>query len=137
MATRIQNSHLLEDVFGHFPSFHDAEVLRIVLERASGVAVLPTLEADIYTFEVTSEIKDGKYILKNRLLVTFQFLEIDELALEGFNHQNVLQELLIMDISDQQLEWLKFDVRFEGIFGVDVRFRCRNVKIVEVKPMPA
>jgi hypothetical protein len=132
-VAKIQNIHLLEDVFGCFPSFHDAEVLRIVLDRGDG-GVLPTLEAHIYVFEMTSEIKDGKYILKNRSLVTFQFVEIDELSLEGFNHQNVLSALSINNISDQQSESLKFEVHFGGIFGVDVRFRCRDVKIAAVEP---
>jgi hypothetical protein len=130
---RIQNVHLLEDVFDYFPSFHDAEVLRIILDRGDK-GRLPTLEAQIYVFEMTSEIKDGKYVLKNHTLVTFQFVEIDELSLDGFNHQNVLSALSINNISDQQSESLKFEVHFGGIFGVDVRFRCRDAIIAAVEP---
>ena len=31
--SNIQNEHLLTDVFGRFPSFHDAEVIGISLNR--------------------------------------------------------------------------------------------------------
>jgi hypothetical protein len=130
---KIQNIHLLESVFGYFPSFHDAEVLRIVLDRR-GEGILPTMEAQIYVFEMTSEVEDGKCVLKNRSIITFQFIDIDQLALDGFNQQNVLSGLNISDISDDQLEPLKFEVRFEGIFGIDAHFRCRDVRIVRVEP---
>ena len=130
---RIENVHLLEDVFGYFPSFHDAEVLRIILNRES-VGILPTLEAEIYVFEITSQVVDGKYVCEKHTRVTFQFHEIDGLILEGFNNQNVLQGLSIKDISDHQLENLKFEVGIEGNFGVEARFKCRSIKIVSVEP---
>jgi len=130
---KIENIHLLEDVFGYFPSFHDAEVLRIVLDRESN-GLLPTLEALIHVFEMTSEVRDRKYVLKNHTLVMFQFQEIDGIELNGFNHQNVLQGLSIKDISDRQLESLKFDVTFDGVFGVDASFKCRAITIVSVAP---
>jgi hypothetical protein len=133
LMLKIENIHLIEEVFGRFPSFHDAEVLQIVLRRES-IGTLPTLEAQIHVFEMTSQIKNGRYVLKHHSLVTFQFLEIDGLNLDGFNHQNVLQGLSIKDISDYQLENLKFEVGFDGIFGVDARFKCRSVKIVSVAP---
>ena len=94
------------------------------------------LEAQIHVFEMTSEVVDGKYVLTKHSLVTFQFLEIDGLALDGFNHQNVLAGLFIKDISDSQPDSPKFDVVMEGIFGVDARFKCRSVKIVSVEPFP-
>jgi hypothetical protein len=131
--TKIENKHLLEDIFGHFPSFHDAEVLRIELNRED-IRTLPTFEAQIHIFEATSEVKDGQYVLRHHNIVTFRFLEIDELTVKGFNNQNVLSDLTINDISDQQLEWLNFDVHFDGIFGTDIRFKCGSVKIVSVQP---
>jgi hypothetical protein len=134
--TKIANVHLLEEVFGGFPSFHDAEVLRIVLSCES-IETLPTLEAKIHVFEMTSEIKNGSYVLKHHSLVTFQFLEIDGLRLNGFNNQNVLQGLSVKDISDQQLENLKFEVGFDGVFGVEAHFKCRAVTIVSVVPFQA
>jgi hypothetical protein len=129
----ITNVQLLEDIFGYFPSFHDAEVLRIVLDR-KGEGRSPTLEARVHVFEMTSEVVDGKYVLRHHTLVTFEFVGVDELALEGFNGQNVLQELSIVEISDRQSDVLKFEVQFYGIFGVEMGFRCRDVRIESAEP---
>ncbi len=134
MKAAIVNSHLLEDIFGYFPSFHDAEVLRVTLYRESAVRKLPTLEAQIHVFEITPEIENEHYVLKNHTLVTFRFSEIDELSWNGFNHQNVLSDLIIKDISDHQLERLKFEVQFDGIDDIDLHFRCRSIEITKVEP---
>lgn len=130
---KIENIQLLENVFGHFPSFHDAEVLRIALTRKD-IRTLPTLEAEVHVFEMTSEIKDERYVLQHHSLVTFQFLEIDELSLNDFNNQNVLQGLFIQDVSSDQLENIKFEVSFDGIHGMDARFKCSSIKILSVTP---
>ena len=63
VETKIQNSHLLTDVFGRWPSFHDAEVTRIVLDRDE----TPYLEATIHVFEMTSQIEHGAYVLKTHI----------------------------------------------------------------------
>src|SRR5688572_9083676 len=116
---KILNIHLLTDIFGRFPSFHDAEVLKITLNRELRGSFSPSLEAVIHVFERTSEIgENNKYLLKNHSAVTFRFEQIYQLAVEDFNHQNVLQGLRITDFSKSQPESLKFEVFFEGIFGV-------------------
>ncbi len=130
---KIGNINLLVDVFGRFPSFHDAEVVRIVLNRA-GVKTRPTLDAQIHVFEMTSELKDGRYVLKHHTLVTFQFIEVDSLSLDGFNNQNVLSGLSINDVSDHQLDNTNFEVSFDGIHGVDAQFTCLSIRIVDVTP---
>jgi hypothetical protein len=58
---QILNSEALTGVFGSWPSFHDAEVLRIRLNR-SGPGTSPALEADIHLFEISPEVgPDGTY----------------------------------------------------------------------------
>jgi hypothetical protein len=118
IESKIQNSHLLTDIFGRWPSFHDAEVLRIMLDRDEARLFGPYLQATIHLFEMTPQIDErGRYVLKNHVAVTFRFIEIYELKLEDFNHQNVLQGLSIYNVSDRQLERIKFEVSFDGIFG--------------------
>lgn len=131
---KIEDVHLLTSVFGRFPSFHDAEVRRINLIRKD-VKVLPTLEAQIYVFEMTSEVREGRYVLKNESLVTLGFFEIDGLTVSDFNNQNVLQDLYIQVVSDRQMENIKFDVSFEGLDGLDAKFSCRAVKVLSVTPI--
>jgi len=64
---RIDNARALTDVFGRWPSFHDAEIHRIRLDR--GIAGPPSLEADVNVFEITSDVTpSGYYALKNHTL---------------------------------------------------------------------
>jgi hypothetical protein len=130
-ANKIKNSNLLTGIFGEWPSFHDAEVLKIVLDRASeGEDDGPNLEADIHVFEVTSEIDDkGLYNLTKHTLVRLAFLVLDELLLTDFNHQNVLMTLGIVDISDRQLERIKFEVVFSASWGVAAKFQCSAIEV--------
>jgi hypothetical protein len=47
-------------IFGYWPSFHDAEVVRLELLRTEPFELGPALLADIHTFEMTDEIgSDG------------------------------------------------------------------------------
>jgi Asp-tRNA(Asn)/Glu-tRNA(Gln) amidotransferase C subunit len=135
MESKIQNSHLLTGIFGRWPSFHDAEVLRITLDRGESGSFEPSLEAVIHVFEMTSEVDDkGYYLLKNHVAVCFRFREIVNLSLEGFNQQNVLQHLAIDHLSDREQDKVKFKVVFEGIFGVEAEFHCESISIESVEP---
>jgi hypothetical protein len=135
-ANKIKNSNLLTEIFGEWPSFHDAEVLKIVLDRTSeGEDDGPNLEADIHVFEMTSEIdEEGFYKLVKHTLVRLAFLELYELSLTDFNHQNVLWGLGITDISDRQLERIKFEVVFSASWGVAAKFQCAAVEVRSVEP---
>src|SRR5688572_8360888 len=97
---RIAGADKLLAVFGYWPSFHDAEVVRITLDRRSpaGELVDPTLDALIHTWEMTDAVNEaGSYVLRHHVLVHLRFQGIDELQLEAFNHQNVLFGLTIAD----------------------------------------
>jgi len=130
----IKNSNLLTQVFGRWPSFHDAEVISMELFRNAGGVSQPNLRSKIHVFEMTSEIDaQGFYVLKNNVLVTFLFGGIDESFVNGFNQQNVLWGLSIADISPRQLERLQFEVNFASSFGVQAEFKCSNVEIEVVE----
>jgi hypothetical protein len=130
---KIHNSHLLTDIFGYWPSFHDAEVISIELQRAQEELEGPTLRARIYVFETTKEVDDRDYyVRKNHAILEFLFKGVDESIIKSFNHQNCLWELTILDISARQLEKLKFQVHFASSFGVEAEFKCAAVEIVQV-----
>jgi len=95
----IEGHQLVLERFGMWPSFHDGEVHRIVLDRnkrnAAGSAV-PTLEIQIRGWIMTSEVSEsGHYHYKQAhdSVVHFVFEDVFDLELEGFNHQNVLSSL--------------------------------------------
>ncbi len=101
-------------VFGYWPSFHDAEVLRFSLDRKGhGDPHGPTVESIVHVFEITSEISPkGQYALAKHSLVTFRFLEVDALELSEFDQRNSLWALEIVNIAARQMERVKFAVRF-------------------------
>jgi hypothetical protein len=131
--TDIQNSQALTNIFGKWPSFHDAEIVRICLNREGKKG--PYLEACIYVFEQSSEVDEtGHYILKNPTLVTFHFTHIVLESLKWFNQQNVLWDLEITDILPQKNEGCNFRVEMPSSFGCEARFNCREIIVDKVEP---
>ena len=133
---RIGGAEQLTAIFGYWPSFHDAEVLWIKLDRQPYIVRYgPTLEALIHTHEMTSEVDSaGFYVLRNHVLVHMRFEGVDQLHLEGFNHQNALGELALTDLRDRQMEWIRWEVKFASSWGVGASFQCYSVEVVSVKP---
>lgn len=74
----------LLDWFGGYPSFHDAELLRLDLDRR-GASLSMSLPGR----------RDGSP--RPDLIVTFAFKALDtiDLSLEGFNHQNVMSDMAL------------------------------------------
>ncbi len=129
----ITGSLLVTDLFGYWPDFHDAEVLRLRFEATGDDG--PLLFAEIYAFEMTSDVApSGQYVLRNHVLVSFRFSGIDNLEMHGFNAQNTIMGLNIANIRERQLEGISFEVRFEGSFGVSAKFVCRDVVVEGVRP---
>ena len=131
---KIENGHLLTDIFGRWPSFHDAEVLEIILNRGERSEYGSWLSIKIHVFEMTSQVENGAYVLRHHCAVNFRFREIYELKLDSFNQQNVLWGLRIVDISDRQLERINFEVFFDGTFGVSASLQCNSINVESVGP---
>jgi hypothetical protein len=135
IESKIENSVLLTDIFGRWPSFHDAEVLSITLDRGEARIFNPTLRVAVHVYEMTPEIDNrNRYVLKHHVVVTFHFSRVIQISLQDFNHQNVLSHLSIVDLSDRQLEHIRFEVTFEGTFGVTANFQCGSIAIESVEP---
>lgn len=131
----IPGSELLTSVFGYWPSFHDAEVVRLELVRVAPFAEGPDLLADVHAFEITKDVgPDGHLVLRHHVLVSFRFRGVDQLRLEGWNNQNALLGLRIEDIRSRQLDTLKFEICFDSSWGVSAEFLCRSVEIQSVRP---
>jgi Immunity protein 50 len=132
----IENREALTRVFGYWPSFHDAEILSIHLDREgqSGYSG-PTLEAKVHLFKMTSEVDErGSYVLRHHTLAKLRFLQVDNFKAEGFNQQNILWGLDITDVSERGLDDIKFAVRFPSSFGLEMEFCCKAVAVVRADP---
>jgi hypothetical protein len=133
---RILGAKKLTEVFGSWPSFHDAEVVWVRLDRRPfGEGYGPTAEALIHTFEMTSEVgSDGFFVLRNHVLVHVRFHGVVELQLAGFNHQNAIFGLSITDLCERQYEHIHFQVEIDPAHGIEASFQCREIEIVSVVP---
>jgi len=80
------------EAFGYWPLFHDAEVRsmsfdrnRILFDTISN----PCVGLVVHAFEWTVA-KDNSPPSFNHHIVHFEFEEVDEVRLSGFNHQNAI-----------------------------------------------
>jgi len=122
-------------VFGRWPSFHDAEVVRFLLERAEPYGAGPSILADIHAFERTAQVGgDGVYVPTRHTLISFRFGGVEQVKLDGFNNQNVLWDLTITDIRDRQIEGVRYEIHFASTFGMGAQFLSREATIEAVRP---
>src|SRR5437899_3230604 len=86
-APNIRGAEKVIAIFTHWPSFHDAEIKWLRLDRRDieGGAG-PVLEFAIHSFEMTDQIApSGYYVLRKHTLVHFRFREVSDLRIEEFN----------------------------------------------------
>ncbi|WP_406699857.1 Imm50 family immunity protein [Singulisphaera sp. Ch08] len=133
---RILGGERLTSVFGYWPSFHDAEVIWLRMDRRSFAdGGGPIVELMLHTFEITSDVgPDGCYVLRNHVLVHFRFHDAVELRLAGFNHQNALFGLTVSDLRERQWEHIHFEVHLQPAFGVGASFQCHEIEVLSVEP---
>ena len=71
--------------FGYWPSFHDAEIISLHLNRKGSSSLR------VHTWEMTKEVDEkGYYVLAKHVVVEFIFEAVTGLSLNGFSHQNVI-----------------------------------------------
>lgn len=129
----VEDASRLTAVFGRWPTFHDAEVHRVVLDRGGEDG--PSLEAVIHVFEMTKEVNaDGFYVLKNHTLVTLRFSNVALDYIDDFNHQNVIYELHLTSIEPESPGGRTIAVRMETSFGLDAEFECASCKVMDLQP---
>jgi hypothetical protein len=96
----IGNSEALTEIFGRWPSFHDAEVIALRLDREAGEGGTPALELGVHLWEMTNDVDpDGFYVRRHHTITTLRFADIDDLDLGGFNGQNVIADLTIKEVT--------------------------------------
>jgi hypothetical protein len=100
VETLIVGNNKLIDIFGYWPSFHDAEVLELHFVRgdvrpANAIYEFPALTLRLHVWELTNKSDNGFLILRHHTLATLKFSDVAEFQMSGFNHQNVLMELVL------------------------------------------
>jgi hypothetical protein len=131
----IEGSKKLTDIFGYWPSFHDAEVIELhfwrgAVEPDEERYVFPVLRVILHVWELTKDAK-GFLVLRNHTLATLRFHDVNEFRMEGFNHQNAILELSIIRQERSEGPSPVFAVHFDPAHGMGASFICSRVEVVD------
>lgn len=118
--------------FGATPSFHDAEIVGLALNRA-GESIL-----QVHGWTVSDRLNpDGSFVLDKQAVVSFIFTGITDLSLEGFSQQNVIAELVLQKARDRgRSDFLRhsdspedIEVELHPCYGLEGFIRATNVRL--------
>jgi immunity protein 50 of polymorphic toxin system len=133
----IQHASRLTELFGHWPSFHDAEIIGAQLRAAT--ATPSSLELEVEIAEMSGEVDEaGFYRDRQRCRAVLRFENVSELGLLDFGPQNVLNDLTVRLTEPRDHERLKgfwgdrrYYVRFEPIAGFcEIELYCDRLEVV-------
>jgi len=68
-------------------------------------------------------------------MATFRFAGLEDLKLQGFDHQNVIFGLLIQVVESAGPGKSKFHGEYDPSFGTDATFECRSIELGDVRPL--
>lgn len=122
----IQGAGLVTPKFGGWPCFHDAEIVRLTLQREKSTAYL---EGVFHVFNQSHDSPEQRD--RNHMLVTIRFEAIDQLRLEDFNRQNVIDDLNVEAVGGSGK---RFAVGMLANNGCDTAFLCDSIRVVSVEP---
>jgi hypothetical protein len=136
----IRGSEKLTDIFGYWPSFHDAEVLDLHFWRgqsdiSKGVYDFPVLTLRIHLWELTKEVNtEGYLVLGHHTLTTLRFSDVHDFEMRDFNHQNSIMELTLSSHERTKPPSPYFAVQLVPAFGINASFKCIGVEVVDAVP---
>jgi hypothetical protein len=119
-------------VFGKWPSFHDAEVISLALERDVGEeCTAPRMTVTLHAFRLEVSPDDPS---RNDSLVSLQFRAVEKLKLADFNHQNAINGITISTQWSDQLQRQVLQVKFLQGFGLSCEFQSEEIEVMLVQP---
>jgi hypothetical protein len=122
-----------------WPSFHDAEVLKLVVDRtnvATGEELSPVLDLYLRGWVMSSEVTEqGFYKVHGDALFHFQFEGVTNLHIEGFNNQNVLSALNLEVVEDPHNQGRNvLQVELEHCYEFEASFTAQRARVVDIVP---
>ncbi len=119
---------------GWWPSFHDAEVTRFSLSRGT--------TADAKTSEAELDVQVREYEPRNvgtaeyelalikDVIIRFAFTGVEEVQVEDFNFQNVINSLVIQPVAEEAGGRIRVEV--ESIYGFGAAWFCSSARVAGV-----
>lgn len=130
-STDIHGHEHVVKILGHWPSFHDAEVLRFCLVRGAHADERKAeveLDLQVREYEIQNAgTPDYQLALSKNIIIQFVFTDIAALKLDDFNFQNVINGLHLRRTSD--LPDSEFQVEVESIFGLEASWTCKTARV--------
>jgi hypothetical protein len=128
-----ENATELERIFGGWPSFHDAEILRASFDRSGDDG--PRLELVIHAFQTTPEVDaSGFFVRRNHTKVTLTFTKLAVSRFRLFNRQNVLSSIQVKPILAAQHEGRRLRVDLQSSYGLEATFECEQAIVSGSEP---
>ena len=126
LTREIPSVQTLLDWFGYLPNFHDAEIVKIVLNRQG------RSELVVHAFRTTGAINTkGQFLTEKHAIVTFGLDDVSDTELCGFNNQNVISGLVIQKVDTS------FRLNLYGCYGVQGYIVSARIEIDIEAGMPA
>lgn len=108
--------------FGYWPTFHDAEVLSVALERNAASRLR------VHTWHMTNQVDErGYYVMTKHIVVSFVLENVTDCELGAFNRQNVLNSLRV------ERESKGFKVILDECYGLNGSITATGLRI-ELEP---
>ena len=124
----IQGSEIVVSTLGHWPDFHDAECVELILKRAKDKGSIgPTLIA-VFHIKKTAGDRDEHHLL------TLKCLAVERLMIEEFNYQNAINGLEFSEgkrFGEDKRPLIRVVV-VPG-FGLNGSFNCERVELVDFR----
>lgn len=89
---------------------------------------------DVHLFAVDGTLSDGRVNFILHTLATLRFAGVENLRLDGFGPQNVLDELIIRDLGKSSPSPARVEIELPSSNGLSGAFRCTEVAVVSVEP---
>ena len=117
MSIKLVNSERIESILGSWPSFHDAEILVVVLDRNG-----PSISLQILICPSISKDESGVRVTQPCWITTLRFYDVDKVQLQAFNYQNVIWSLTLSRIDDERFATgdveQRIRVEISSVFGL-------------------
>ena len=127
IPTYILNHKAVVDVYGRWPSFHDAQVSAYVAPTRESQLLVFT----IHTWQMTNEVDaKGYFVLQKHALVSFRFDGIFDVEMAAFDASNILSGIEFFPPSDGS----SFRVVLDSVMDRSGSFSARKGEVVSVIP---
>jgi hypothetical protein len=135
LSTKLLGSELVEGRLGSWPTFYDAEILTMVLDRGGPTLLvrilvgMPIKQAETWTPEPVEATTHFE--------INLRFNEVDSLELSEFNHQNVISYLALSSITEKRPSGLateeRVKVEIDSVWGLRGSFTCSGGEVMSIE----